>query len=90
MEELSPPQPPVDTTTRKDRVAAFTAGTKILGHATRAIQAGRPEHELQESAQPGATPLSAEIMQGATTERVQQELSDDRTLHEMESQFDEK
>ncbi len=88
MEEFSPPQPPVDTTTREDRVAAFTAGTKMLGHATRAIQAGRPEHELQEGAKPGATPLAAEVLQQETTERVQQELSDDRTLHEMESQFD--
>lgn len=87
---MTPPQPNVDTAAREDRVAAFTAGAKMLAHTTRAIQAGRPERELHEDAKSGTPPLEAVAMQGETEQRVQQELSDDRTLHAMESQFDDK
>lgn len=88
MEEMTPPQPKADTDVRADRVAAFTAGTKMLTHTTRAIQAGRPLRELQEErAEVGDLPLLAVAMMGEINRRVQEELSDDRTLHAMESQF---
>lgn len=68
-------------------VDAFTAGQKMLVHATQAIKNGRPERELDPNFDSQEVSLQAIELMHTVTRKAEQELHDDSVLYEMESKF---